>query len=50
MYNVSLQGVHVAIVAVERQQVLHIMRTYLQRMRHIVIRGLSGYTIFFHIV
>jgi len=45
------------IVAVEKQLVLHSLSLFVAlvirhavRMRHIVIRGLLGFTIFFHII
>jgi len=56
--NVAIRNVHATIVAVEKAMGI----TYSEcvfaalgiqhgmRMRHIVIRGLSGSTIFFHII
>jgi hypothetical protein len=48
---------HAAIVAVENQQILHVLIVFValsiqhaMRMRHIVICGLLGSAVFFHIV
>jgi hypothetical protein len=53
--NIIFRYVRLTIVAVEKQQVLHILSVSVAlviqhaiRMRRIVIRGLSGFTIFFH--
>jgi len=63
-YNVTLRRVRVTIVVVEKQSVLHILCVcvcvcvcvcrvdlgiqHAMRMRHIVICGLPGFTIFYH--
>jgi hypothetical protein len=55
-YNVTLRRVRANIFEAEKQWVLHIMNVYLwdiqhaMRMRHIVICGLPGSIIFFHII
>jgi hypothetical protein len=52
MYNVTPRRIHSTTVFMEKQLVLHIMNTclYLMRMRHTAICGLSGSTIFFHML
>ena len=63
MYNITLRRVRVtvfaveklAIFAVEKQYVLHIVRVcnviqHAMRMRRIVICGLPGSTVFFHVI
>jgi hypothetical protein len=56
-YNVTFRRVHATIVVVEKQWVLHVLSVFValgilhaMRMRHIVICGLPGSTIFFHII
>ena len=61
MYNnVTMRRVRLTIVAVETQKVLHILikcilsylpcKAYAAYCLHIVICGMSGYTLFFHII
>jgi hypothetical protein len=47
--NVTMRRVIAAIVAVEKQSMLHIVKDT-THMRHIVVCGLSGSTVFFHII
>jgi hypothetical protein len=57
LYNITLRRVRATIVAVEKQRILHNLSVYFvalgildsMRMRHIVIGGLPGSTIFIHI-
>ena len=54
MYNITLRRICVTIVAVEKQQVLHILSVFItlgiQHVHHVVIFGLSDSTIFLHII
>ena len=59
--NLTLRRVRAAVVAVEKQYVLHMLRMcvcvcvalgiqHALRMSHIVVCGLCGSTVFFHII
>jgi hypothetical protein len=52
-YNVTLGRIRVTIIAVERQSdcvSVALVIQHTKRMSHIIICGLSGCTIFFHII